>query len=245
MTHDSTSKMNVNQLLIPLSTVNTKEIGKTIDSCFFLERDIIGMQLLLILQKTMLQICRVAHHGEFVRSIFEGLALLDFSDLEASIDCTESTEMTDACGSCAGDKKRPVFLWQSSNGARLSGWDVDSHGFHTSFLIVACPSTWYGHITQIPRIHVLMRFIPLSFLNCALFISNHTDQSHIRNFENSNYVRTGRSCKAKCYLSKWWGLHHRQVLHLVHCLYCSHQISWTCPWCSWCTSNCAWTKSSK
>ena len=35
MTHDSTSKMNVNQLLIPLSTVNTKEIGKTIDSCFF------------------------------------------------------------------------------------------------------------------------------------------------------------------------------------------------------------------
>lgn len=113
------------------------------------------------------------------------------------------------------------------------------------FLIMACPSTWYGHITQIPRIHVLMRFIRLSFLNCALFISNHTDQSHIRNFETSNYARTGRSCKAKCYLSKWWGLHHRQVLHLVHCLYCSHQISWACPWFSWCTSNCAWTKSSK
>ena len=128
-------------------------------------------------------------------------------------------------------QKEARFLWQSSNGARLSGWDVDSHGFHTSFW--SWLATWYGHITQIPRIHVLMRFIRLSFLNCALFVSNHRDQSHIRNFENSNYVRTGRSCKAKCYLSKWWGLHHRQVLHLVHCLYCSHQISWACPWCSW------------
>lgn len=77
---------------------------------FFFERDIIGMQLLLILQKTIyLETCRVAHHGEFVRSIFEGLALLDFSDLEASIESTESTEMTDACGSSAGGKKRPVF----------------------------------------------------------------------------------------------------------------------------------------
>lgn len=129
-------------MLTPLSIVNTRDKAKTKDYWFFLERDIIGMRLLLILQKTILETCRVAHHGEFVRSIFEGLALLDFSDLEASIESTESTEMTDACGRCAGGKTRPVFLWQSSNGARLSGWDVDSHGFHTSFLIMACHLIW-------------------------------------------------------------------------------------------------------
>ena len=76
-----------------------------------------------------------------MRSIFEGLALLDFSDLEASIESTESTEMTDACGSCAEGKKRPVFFMTKLQWCQTLRVRRRFPGVSYIFLIMACPST--------------------------------------------------------------------------------------------------------
>ena len=196
------------------------EIGKTIIA--FLERDIIGM--LLIVQKNYATNMK---GGAPWRICEERLWRFGSAWFQRpwNIRIRPSNPLKPLLWP---SKRGTVVLWPKLQ------WSVRRRFPWVSYIfLMACPSTWYWHITQMPWIHVLMRSIRfIIFLTIALFISNHhTDQSHIRNFENSNYV-TGRSCKAKCYLSKWWGLHHRQVLHLLHCLYCLHQISWAFPWCN-------------